>query len=128
MERYYELRGTPHDRAYRLWNDARQRARRSDLPFEITLDWLKAKIDAGTCEVTGINFDTALGPGSGRGNPFGPSLDQKVPGAGYTPDNTRVVCWMFNLAKGTNTDADVMKLAKALVQREAALDHQRHQC
>jgi hypothetical protein len=34
-----------------------------------------------------------------RGHPRAPSLDQKIPGVGYTKSNFEVVCWQYNMAK-----------------------------
>lgn len=106
-------------RAYRIWNNARQRAARSGIPFDISFDWFLRRLNAGRCEATGIPLTLEVGSGSGRGHPFAPSLDQKVPGAGYTPDNTAVVCWLYNCAKGVTTHDNVVKMAKALVETEA---------
>lgn len=112
---YQDTKTSPHTRAYRLWNNARQRAQRSGIPFTITLDWVKERIDR--CAVTGLPLSFDTGEGSGRGNPFAPSLDQIRPGEGYTPDNTQVVCWIYNNAKSVCTHDDVMKMAKALVSQ-----------
>jgi hypothetical protein len=57
-------------------------------------DWLKAKVDAGVCELTGTPFDF-----SGRkGNPYAPSLDRIDSSKGYTRDNVRLVCFGLNAA------------------------------
>lgn len=79
----------------------------------ITSEWIANKIDAGVCEVTGIAFD--LSPPNGRRRPFCPSLDQKIPGRGYTIENTQVVCWIYNAAKGNASHEDVMIMARALL-------------
>lgn len=48
----------------------------------------------GRCAVTGMSFDYA----ETYRNPFAPSLDQITPGAGYTPDNIRIVTVIANTA------------------------------
>lgn len=101
-------RRTPRGLAADLIVQPRRRGR----TCTITVDWICERIERGHCEVTGIPFDLSRVP-SGR-NPFTPSLDQKIPGGGYTPENTQVVVWIYNAAKGTWSHADVMKLVEAL--------------
>lgn len=101
-------RATPAGRAAHLLHNARKRGE-----CTISREWLVQKLEAGVCEITGIPFEY---PPSGTG-PRAPSLDQLVPGAGYTPENTRVVIWMYNAAKNIFTDADVLAMARALTLR-----------
>lgn len=103
----------PSRQPYRLWNNARQRARKSGLPFTISLDWVQQRFREGRCSVTGIEFDLSFGKAHAR--PFGPSLDQIKPGAGYTEENTQVVVWIYNAAKTNGEHEDVMRLARALI-------------
>lgn len=91
-------RETPSGRASKLLAAARARAKASGIPVTITREWIEEKLKAGNCEATGVPFD--LSPtGYGNKNPWAPSLDQITPGAGYTPENVQVVCWIFNVAK-----------------------------
>lgn len=100
---------TPYGRCSSLLGAARGRADKSGIPFTITHEWLLKKVEAGKCEVTGIPLDlTARSLGSGHRPPFGPSLDQILPNIGYTPENTQLVCWMYNSAKGTHSHTDVL--------------------
>jgi len=57
-----------------------------------------AKLERGICEITGLHFD--MTKAGGRAGPFSPSLDQKIAGRGYTPENTQVVCFIHNTARG----------------------------
>jgi hypothetical protein len=44
-----------------------------------------------------------------RQNPYGPSLDQVVPGKGYTPENTQIVPLFWNVFKGDHfTEKEAM--------------------
>ena len=54
--------------------------------------------------MTGIEFDLSFGKAHAR--PFGPSLDQIKPGAGYTEENTQVVVWIYNAAKTNGEHED----------------------
>ena len=104
-------RTTPRGRASRLITDARTR---SEI-VTISLDWVAERLAKGTCEVTGIPFD--LHSTGAPAAPFTPSLDQRTPGQGYTPENTQVVVWVYNRAKGVHDHAVVMRLAEALCKR-----------
>lgn len=116
-----KCKNRPRDRrAYRrsvagLASDFFMTIRRRDPHTDLSVAWLKDRLTRGICEVTGIAFDLSLL--SGSRNPFGPSVDQKQPGAGYTQANCHMVVWCYNAAKGTGTHDDVLKLARALVTK-----------
>lgn len=65
--------------------------------------------------MTGLNFDQNW---FGPRRAFTPSLDRKDPALGYTEENSQMVVWIYNAAKGTGTHADVLALAAALVCEE----------
>lgn len=88
---------------------ARCRASKKGLPFDLTEDWYEAEFAKG-CAATGL----ALEKPGGRG-PWSAHIDRKVPGAGYTQANCRLVCAVFNLAKKNWSDDDVLRMAAALV-------------
>lgn len=105
-----EYRKSSRGLAQDLIATSRRRALKAGISFSISIDWLEKKLIVGACEITGIS----LVYGRGR-NIFGPSLDQKIPGEGYTEENTQLVCWAYNAAKGFGTHEDVVKLAKAIL-------------
>jgi hypothetical protein len=111
-----EWYASPRGRARALINNAMHRARKQDVPFDLTWEWLHERLLAGTCEVTGIPF--AFDGEHKRTvakSPFSPSLDRLDSSKGYTKDNTRVTVWIMNLAKSNFTDADVAKFCAAFV-------------
>jgi hypothetical protein len=80
---------------------ARDRATAKGLPFTIDMEWLLARYDEqlGCCALTGIILRFEVNESGQRFHqPYSPSLDQIIPGGGYTPDNTRLVCVVVNLA------------------------------
>lgn len=103
--------------AYSLLNSAGARSRQKGLEKTIGLRWLLPRLEAGYCEVTGLAFER---PDGVRG-PFSPSLDRHDPLRGYTPENCRVVVYMYNAAKNSFTDADVMRMAEALTSKRQQL-------
>lgn len=102
-----------------LSSSAKKRADFLKIPFDLTGEWVLEKLLAGRCEATGIQFDLYDGDyhTEGTHRMFAPSLDQIKPRGGYTMDNVQVVCWCYNAAKSTGTDADVLRMAEALVSK-----------
>lgn len=96
----YTLKG----RANVLLQSAKGRAKVTEQPITIDSDWIAGRLEAGVCEVTGIPF--VLTPGS----PRAPSLDKRVPSDGYTPENTRLVLWFYNRAKGAASEEEALEL------------------
>lgn len=70
------------------------------------------------CGVTGLELSLDAPGTKFHRNPWAPSLDRIDPHEGYTADNVRVVCWMYNAAKGTATDEEVRALCLAVINPE----------
>ena len=121
---YSVYRKTKEGRLVQLLSGAKSRSKKLNAPFDLTHDWLRAKLDAGRCQATGLPLSFEAGDGQRNRNPWVASLDQIVPGAGYTQDNTQVVCWIYNCAKAVNSKEDVLLMAKALVEKQTAIDLQ----
>ncbi len=95
-EYYLTVKG----RASRLCASSKQRAKKHNLEFDLTVDWIIKKIGNGWCEKTGMAF-TLEPPRKGYfHNPYAPSLDRRDQKKGYTKDNVDVVIWAYNQAKG----------------------------
>jgi len=62
--------------------------------------------------MTGIQFDEPR-----TNTPWVAHIDRIVPEKGYTEDNCRLVCAMYNIAKKNWTDKDVIKMAKGLLKK-----------
>lgn len=97
---------------YLYWN-AKRRAKVDGLEFTITKEWIIDAVANGKCQITGIPFVLQ----NGR-KPWAPSLDKTNPKLGYTPDNVKVVVWIYNTCKWDNTHEDVVAFAKALMANE----------
>ena len=86
----------------------RARAEKKGIDFDLTPDWIEAKMAYEFCEATGVRF-------RGKGNdPFGRTIDRKDSSKGYTKANCWVACWMYNRAKMDNTHEDVMEMVAAM--------------
>jgi hypothetical protein len=91
---------------------SKQRATKRNTPFTITKDWCEARW-TGRCEVTNIEFILST-----KRSPylFSPSLDQIIPGLGYTPENSRFILHAVNALKGEGTDENMYQIALAIVE------------
>ena len=114
--RKYSL--TPAKRARKLFLTAKKTAVENDLPFNLTLEWVQQKVGLGLCEVSGLPLDFSPMPVARQQNPFAPSLDRNIPELGYVMSNVRVVVWLYNVAKSYYSHETLIKLCKALIQRE----------
>ena len=113
-ERHLESLKTIPGRAQKLFNAAQGSANRRGLPFTITVDIVADHLSKCKCEVTGMTLDFSVR----SRNPFAPSLDQKRPGKGYTPDNIQIVCWWYNRLKGDLSDKETKSIIKKIQQIE----------
>ena len=125
-QRQFSLKShtTTQGRAGVLCRSSKQSAKLLNVPFDLTKEWIKEKLDRGCCEVTGIPFDLSnRNPGSrkkGAGNvqKYAPSLDRLNPQGGYTKDNVRLVVWMYNVGKQNYTHNELVEFAHILVQSQ----------
>lgn len=83
----------PEARAAKLLNSAKARAQKADLPFNLTKEWVNARLAEGVCEVTGAPFVFCAGR-----HPHAPTIDRKDPRRGYTKANSRLVIQHLNVA------------------------------
>ncbi len=110
--RHREYRLTPDGRAACLVTAAKSRSLKKGLPFDLDIKEIAQKIKNGRCEVTGLEFDLTKSKGA-----FSPSLDQIVPGAGYTADNVQVVVFIYNTCKGGFDAKDIDLFLRTFANR-----------
>jgi hypothetical protein len=101
-------------------NDARRREAKKAEPAEVdlTLDQMMAKLARSDfrCALTGLPFwfDDA-----DRFGPSCPSIDRIEPDGPYNDRNTRVVLLGVNSGRGRGSDADMYRIAGALLAHRA---------
>lgn len=108
-------------RSYSLFNNAKQRATKKNLPFTITLDWVRQHLEPKLCEVTGLPLQLVTTETYNTTNnmqPFSPCIDRIVPELGYIPENCRIVCCIFNTCKFHWSDNDVKTFVSAYYLKE----------
>jgi len=99
----------------RLYHDTKSRAKKLNHDFDLDKDWFEKKISPLVCEATGVQLQLTINKDVWQ-SPFRPSIDRVDNSRGYTKDNCRIVCFIFNKAKADGTDEDVIKMAKALME------------
>jgi hypothetical protein len=98
-----------------MLNNARKRAIKDKVQCLITQDWIRKKLERGVCEVTNLPLELNVGNGKGsRTNSFSPSLDRRNQTGDYSPENTRLTCWIYNRARGAFPDVDFDRMVNAL--------------
>lgn len=109
---------TARGRLMGLLTAARTRAKQCGMEFSIDLDFVLDQWDRqqGRCLLTGLPLTLERNPGGQRFYmPHSPSLDRRDSSAGYTPDNTRLVCVVVNLALNRFGDAVLDQMCRAYV-------------
>jgi hypothetical protein len=106
----YEYSRRRKDQREKMLTDAKTRAKKSNVPFDIK----KSDIVIPThCPVLGI----PLFMGSGSSSMNSPSLDRIVPSLGYVPDNIAVISLRANMIKNDGTIEEHLKIAQWLQAR-----------
>lgn len=101
--------------AAHMLNQMRRRAKDAGYPCTMTKEDLETLLVPMVCAVTGLPL---VWKGSDRSNPWSPSPDKIDRANGYVLGNVRITCWLYNWARGTWSDEDLLKLAKALIDKE----------
>lgn len=112
-----KFRNSLEFRIRQILRGAATRAKKRGIPFDLTVADIMARVEKGVCEATGVSLDLGEGEAYDPRNPFTPSLDQKVPGAGYTKDNVQVVALCWNLMKADFDHGAFQKFLNALYER-----------
>ncbi len=110
-------------KAKKLHTAARLRATSANLKFSLPVEWVDDRLKSGACEATGIPFewpDYEAGTYNAAG-PYSASIDRIDPEKGYTPDNCRLVVWIFNRAKYKWGDTDMVRLAAGILRNARRL-------
>lgn len=104
-----KYRKTIRGRAGSIQRSAKCRSKKRGIPFSLSVEWIMERLEAGVCELTGIEFDL---------NPdivfYAPSVDRIVPALGYVESNCRLVLRAVNMFKCDGTDEDMQKVIRVM--------------
>jgi hypothetical protein len=86
----------------------------------VTLDQIMAKLRDNNyrCAVSGLSF---WNDDADRYGPTMPSIDRIDPSGDYSDDNTRVVLYGVNSLRGRGSDADMIRIAKAIAEHSVTV-------
>lgn len=101
-----------------MLNIIKRRAKAAGIPYNLDLKWAK-KMYTGYCELTGLKFVPGI---NRKSNSYSPSVDRIIPQKGYTKKNCRVILLGVNALKSSGTDADMYKIAEALIEKRKLND------
>lgn len=89
-----------------IYDAAYHRSKRKGIECTIDIDFLMDRLIARNycCAVTGVPLLLINPFPHCRRNPLAPSVDQIRPSEGYTRDNVRVVCSLYNTLKSEYSD------------------------
>lgn len=117
--RAYTTAYRERDPAYYLHGRLRQRARKLDVPFDLTVEDVGVLLAAAlTCPVLGMPLVFSLGNGSG-GRDDSPSFDRFIPTLGYIRGNVSVISNRANRMKYDASLAELKLLVAWMELQEA---------
>jgi len=98
----------------------RQEGRATPVAVTVTVPELMAKLAEQNyrCAVTGLPF--YVDDSAGSFGPSRPSLDRIEVGGDYSAENLRIVLLGVNALRGAGSDADMVRIARAIVGRAGA--------
>lgn len=88
------LRNSLKWRVTSILKQARRRAIAKNLPFTISRDWVKYRIENGVCELSGVEF--VLSGTKKHPEPRAPSIERIDAHLGYTEENCRIIALCLN--------------------------------
>ena len=115
VKRLKNYKKTIRGRAVRLIIDAKKRATKNNIKFDLSRQIIENILEIGICERTGIKFQFESHD-KFRSHPYAPSLDKINPFGDYTHDNIKVVCFAYNIAKNQFSHDEFVKFCKTVVE------------
>lgn len=97
------------NRVVHLLAQIKYRSKSKGIPFDLTKEDI---VIPEYCPILGIKLNFA----SGKVRPDSPSIDQIVPGGGYTKDNIWVISQRANVIKNDATPSELIQIAEVLMK------------
>ena len=93
---------------YRLWRNAKQRAREKGLAFTITKEDINIPSHCPVFKIPFVDGDRRLSP----------SIDRIDCSKGYTRDNIQIISQLANAMKWDSTPSELLQFAKWVLEKE----------
>lgn len=111
-----EYRRTLKGRAAVLHWKAKYRAKKKDLLFNLSTNWICEGLVA-KCPYFNVDFVLDKSPPAGHAaHPFAPTIDRIDPKKGYTEDNCQIISYQANTMKGVLTQSQLIESCKRIVE------------
>ena len=92
----------------KMINDARYRAKKNSIPFNITKDDISIP---KLCPILGISISVS----DGSNKPWSPTIDKIDPKLGYVKGNVQVICHKANMMKSDATKEELINFANWII-------------
>ena len=112
--RKYSVDSYYKDLQRQLYSNAKQRAKKYNIPFNISKDDI---IVSKTCPVFGIEIKWGIGFGKTNNSP---SLDRVIPEKGYVKGNVVVISWLANKLKNNGTLEQLQQICNYIEHHAAS--------
>lgn len=113
-------RNNTNTRAIEMLSNAKYSANKKNVPFDLDIEFIRNKLDAGICELTGLTFNLEPLDG-GRQNPYTASMDRISPELGYVKDNVRMILWALNAAFNSYGEEIYASIARVYLAKHGGL-------
>jgi hypothetical protein len=99
-----------HSKEYKLWHQARQRAKQANIPFEIEIEDI---VIPDICPAIGIPIVLT----NDKQCSDSPSIDRIDNEKGYTKDNIQVISWRANRLKWNGTLDEIKGILEYMLKK-----------
>ena len=109
------------DRLSALANMAKSRAKKKELDYNLTSDYLVElwNDQEGSCALSGRKFELGKAEKFRQVHPDAPSVDRIVPSKGYTQGNIRFLTYHCNVCVNEYGDEALIKLMNDIINRRS---------
>jgi hypothetical protein len=103
---------------FQLLKRAKRRARRDNLPFDLTIEWLRTVV-VSHCPITLQPIDwTKEQVVDGKAGPNSPSIDKNIPKLGYIQSNCAIISHRGNTIKSNGTIDEHLRTARYMAAQQ----------
>jgi len=101
------------------FNSCKHTAKKSGLPFDIDMDYIKEIDTTDTCPMLGIHMswgyhETGVGQGTKSGRHDSKSIDKIIPELGYVKGNVMIISGRANMIKSDASYQEILRIGNYL--------------
>ena len=107
--------GLYYNRVYRVWKEAKRRAKRQQIPFD--LEFQDMPEVPKFCPILGIELKLEKDVPTD----YSPSIDRIIPELGYVKDNVKIISYRANRIKNNGTAEEHIKVAEYIIRNRSEI-------